>query len=418
MTEEELIDYIDNYIKKNSTKSITGTQMNVVLKAVIQLINDSGGVTNWGDIEGTLADQLDLKSALDAKQNLLGYAAENLANKGSANGYAPLNSSSKIESIYLPSYVDDVIEVADFVSLPATGESGKIYVTLDTNLTYRWSGSAYVEISASLALGETSSTAYRGDRGKIGYDHSQVTGNPHLTTATNVDALKRDGSNANSDIDVGTYAVNAKSFKANGTSGNGHFSMKHQSAGISAAASESAFGADSSGNPIWKNDGNAQQKIMLENASDITPGTFHKVTVDAKGRVTAGEVSYGLLSGNPNTSNATTGGTARYITFSEGNVQNTYNSRQVLLVQDCTVKKFYIVTTTSQPASGSSVFTVLKNGEDTGIVITIAAGSASGTYSETSTEVSFSASDTISVKWVNNASATSCTIACLSIGLS
>ena len=81
----------------------------------------------------------------------------------------------KVPSSQLPSFVDDVIEVADYASLPTTGETGKIYVTLDTNLTYRWSGTAYVEISQSLALGETSGTAYRGDRGKIAYDFSQAT---------------------------------------------------------------------------------------------------------------------------------------------------------------------------------------------------------------------------------------------------
>src|SRR5690606_32515834 len=87
----------------------------------------------------------------------------------------------------LPSYVDDVIEVANYASLPVTGESGKIYITVDDNLTYRWSGTTYVLISSSLALGETSSTAYRGDRGKIAYDHSQVTsGNPHNVTASDV----------------------------------------------------------------------------------------------------------------------------------------------------------------------------------------------------------------------------------------
>jgi hypothetical protein len=70
----------------------------------------------------------------------------------------------------LPSYVDDVIEVSTFSALPNTGESGKIYITQDTNLTYRWSGTAYVEISQSLALGETSSTAYAGDKGKATTD--------------------------------------------------------------------------------------------------------------------------------------------------------------------------------------------------------------------------------------------------------
>lgn len=76
----------------------------------------------------------------------------------------------KIPSEQLPAYVDDVIEYANLAAFPGTGETGKIYVALDTNLTYRWSGSAYVEISKSLALGESSSTAYRGDRGKELYD--------------------------------------------------------------------------------------------------------------------------------------------------------------------------------------------------------------------------------------------------------
>ena len=69
--------------------------------------------------------------------------------KNAANGYVGLDSSAKISSTYLPSYVDDVIEAANQAALPATGETGKIYVTLDTNKTYRWSGSAYVEITPS-----------------------------------------------------------------------------------------------------------------------------------------------------------------------------------------------------------------------------------------------------------------------------
>jgi hypothetical protein len=65
----------------------------------------------------------------------------------------------------LPSFVDDVIEAANFAALPETGEGGKIYVTLDDNKTYRWSGTTYVEISAGLALGETQGTAYEGSKG-------------------------------------------------------------------------------------------------------------------------------------------------------------------------------------------------------------------------------------------------------------
>ena len=102
---------------------------------------------------------------------------------GVAGGVATLDPDGKVPSSQLPSYVDDVIEVATLDELPATGEAGKIYVTKDTNLTYRWSGSKYVEISASLALGETSSTAYAGDKGKATTDslnaHLADFNNPH-----------------------------------------------------------------------------------------------------------------------------------------------------------------------------------------------------------------------------------------------
>lgn len=95
---------------------------------------------------------------------------EFIDSKGAPNGLASLNESGIIPSAQLPSYVDDVIEVDTFSNLPGTGESGKIYIVQDTNLTYRWSGTGYVEISKSLALGETSSTAYPGDKGKATTD--------------------------------------------------------------------------------------------------------------------------------------------------------------------------------------------------------------------------------------------------------
>lgn len=79
----------------------------------------------------------------------LGYTPENSANKGQANGYASLGSDGKVPSGQLPSYVDDVLEYANLASFPATGATGIIYIALDTNKTYRWSGSVYVEISAS-----------------------------------------------------------------------------------------------------------------------------------------------------------------------------------------------------------------------------------------------------------------------------
>lgn len=71
-----------------------------------------------------------------------------------------------IPSSYLPGYVDDVVEHGSKLLFPAKGESGKLYVDISTKLVYRWSGSDYVEISPSLALGETSATAFPGNRGK------------------------------------------------------------------------------------------------------------------------------------------------------------------------------------------------------------------------------------------------------------
>lgn len=84
--------------------------------------------------------------------------------------------SGTIPTANLPSYVDDVVEYANLQAFPPTGESGKIYVALDTNLTYRWGGSSYVEISPSLALGTTADTAFRGDYGQTAYNHANAHG--------------------------------------------------------------------------------------------------------------------------------------------------------------------------------------------------------------------------------------------------
>ena len=167
----------------------------------------------WGKIKGTLSDQTDLQNALNDKANssdLTNHINDTsnphnvtkdqvglgnvdnvqqipLSEKGNANGVATLDSNGLVPSSELPSYVDDVLDYATKGDFPATGEDGKIYVANDTNKTYRWSGSAYVEISESLALGTTHETAYYGDLGKTAYDHSQLTsGNPHNVSKSDV----------------------------------------------------------------------------------------------------------------------------------------------------------------------------------------------------------------------------------------
>ncbi len=124
--------------------------------------------------------------------NVLNVEQIPASEKGVANGVATLDSSGKVFSSQLPSYVDDVLEYNTENDFPATGESGKIYVAKDTNKTYRWSGSDYVEISPSLALGTTHETAFYGDWGNTAYQHSQVTsGNPHNVTAGDVGAYTK-----------------------------------------------------------------------------------------------------------------------------------------------------------------------------------------------------------------------------------
>lgn len=161
--------------------------------------SQGGGRAKWGVITGTLSDQSDLQTALNGKANTahthsigqvdglqtaldgksnvghghsmsdvaglnstvsdLQAADAALANdllgrianteKGAANGVTPLDAGGKVPAAYLPSFVDDVLEYANLAAFPVSGETGKIYTALDTNKVYRWSGTVYVEISAS-----------------------------------------------------------------------------------------------------------------------------------------------------------------------------------------------------------------------------------------------------------------------------
>lgn len=126
------------------------------------------------------------------------------SDKGFAGGVAELDETGLVPSSQLPSYVDDVIEgyYEDEIfyqdeehSEVISGETGKIYIDLVTNKTYRWSGTTFVVISETLALGETSSTAYRGDRGKIAYDHA-------LSDHARADATKTEKSDENGNLKI------------------------------------------------------------------------------------------------------------------------------------------------------------------------------------------------------------------------
>ena len=129
------------------------------------------------NVENKSSTQIRSELTKENVTNALGYTPIDESRIGAANGVASLDASGRIPASQIPGGFDNIEEYDNLAAFPTTGEEGKIYVAKDTNLTYRWTGSQYVEISPSLALGETATTAYRGDRGKIAYDHSQVSGN-------------------------------------------------------------------------------------------------------------------------------------------------------------------------------------------------------------------------------------------------
>lgn len=160
---------------KKITKTINGTTSDVVTAA--KIVTDGGGITSHQNISGkvdktttvnghALSSNVTVTKSDVGLGNVTNDAQVKRSEMGVASGVATLDSAGKVPSSQLPSYVDDVLEYDKKASFPATGETGKIYVDKATNLTWRWGGSAYVEISPSLALGETSSTAYAGNKGK------------------------------------------------------------------------------------------------------------------------------------------------------------------------------------------------------------------------------------------------------------
>lgn len=128
--------------------------------------NKFDGVTN--KLEDALQKEIEDRKAGDT--TITNSLNAFISTKGQPGGLAELDSTGKVPAAQLPSYVDDVLEYSTKAQFPQTGETGKIYVSKDTNLTYRWTGTQYLEISQSLALGETPSTAYSGDKGKANRD--------------------------------------------------------------------------------------------------------------------------------------------------------------------------------------------------------------------------------------------------------
>lgn len=158
------IDEVEGRVDQNETDIAAAEQDIDDLETKIGGVNPN----NMGTYSGTLLN--DNESAKQNIQQLETQAETNAANiasndtdisnlqtnkedksdKGAANGYCPLDGSMLVPAANLPSYVDDVLEFANLAAFPVTGEAGKIYVALDTNFQYRWSGATYIDTTSKV----------------------------------------------------------------------------------------------------------------------------------------------------------------------------------------------------------------------------------------------------------------------------
>ena len=283
---KQLIASAADIVEIDAIDGLSATNVQDALVA-IKDIADNGGVTGVkGNAESTYRKgNVNITPANIGLGNLTNDAQVKRSEMGVANGVATLGEDGKIPSSQLPSYVDDVLEYENKVAFPTTGESGKIYVAKDTNLTYRWGGSAYIEISASLALGETSSTAYAGDKGKA-LDTRISTAEGNIST------------NAEEITSLETRTTKLE----NGTTPAGKATKL-------ATARKITLTGDANGNTTF--DGSADESITVTLANTgVTAGTYSAVAVDSKGRVTAGNqiVEWGAKGQTEPSANLAVGG--------------------------------------------------------------------------------------------------------------
>lgn len=188
--------------------------------------------------------------------------------------------SGTIAAANLPSYVDDVLEYASFSNFPTEGESGKIYTALDTNKIYRWSGSTYVVISATIALGTTHATAGYGDESRAAYNHSTSTGNPHKTTKTDLglgNVENKSSATIRSEL-TSANVTTALGYTPPKTDTNTHYTTRI----VAGAANGTANASTTNGNTyINVTDDNTFRSGVVIKGTGAT-----SVTSDAKGNIT------------------------------------------------------------------------------------------------------------------------------------
>lgn len=289
---------------KVASTSSTGTSINYARQdhthGIDLATGDSDGQVK---IAGSNVSVKGLGSA--AYTNSTAYLGSGL--KGTANGVAQLDSNGLVPTSQLPSYVDDVLEYDKLINFPVTGQTGKIYVDTTTNKTYRWSGTTYVEISASLALGTTSQTAYRGDYGNTAYTHA--TDSSRLTTATN-SGLYKVAATAQGHI-ASLTAVTKDDITALG--------IPEQDTNTTYAASTVSIGSASTGTAIPADDITAW---TTNTPTAVTPATVVTSASGATASVSNGVLSITNGSFGTGPAATVTAGTAASLSYTAKSIPN------------------------------------------------------------------------------------------------
>lgn len=170
-------------VKERDTSTLTAAQNDATSKVNAAKNELQGEITavegNVTTLQGYFTNGAAKKAIADKNGNAIDTTYIKNAEKGTANGVATLDATGKIPASQVPGSMDEIIEgyyyngnfyLDSTHQQKITGEESKIYVDLETNKTYRWGGTTYVEISSSLALGETAGTAYEGNKGKANAD--------------------------------------------------------------------------------------------------------------------------------------------------------------------------------------------------------------------------------------------------------
>lgn len=222
--------------------------------------------------------------------------------------------SGQIAAANLPSYVDDVLEYSSLSKFPTKGEAGKIYTATDTNKIYRWSGSAYVVISETIALGTTHSSAGYGDESRAAYNHSTSTGNPHKTTKTDLglgNVENKSSATIRGELTKANITT-ALGYTPPTTDTNTHYTTRI----VAGAASGTANAATSNGNThINVTDDNVFRSGVVIKGSGATA-----VASDANGNITVSSTDTNTWRGIQN--NLTSTATDQSLSAAQGKILN------------------------------------------------------------------------------------------------